>query len=117
MSTQKLRDPGSMNSSSSTKLQSAVQDLVELLADELAARVVAIIAQQRLQVTEPNASPKSSLQQQRLLRCSEVTEQVGLSKSSIYRGIQRGTFPYPIKYGHSARWIQSDITAWIEGHR
>ncbi|MEP2890447.1 helix-turn-helix transcriptional regulator [Tateyamaria sp.] len=31
------------------------------------------------------------------------------SRASIYRDIERGDFPAPIKLGHSSRWRQSDL--------
>lgn len=37
------------------------------------------------------------------------------SRASIYRDIERGTFPRPIKIGHSSRWRLSDLRAVIAG--
>lgn len=31
------------------------------------------------------------------------------SRASIYRDIERGDFPAPIKLGHSSRWRMSDL--------
>lgn len=31
------------------------------------------------------------------------------SRASIYRDIERGDFPAPIKLGHSSRWRLSDL--------
>lgn len=39
---------------------------------------------------------------------------VGLSRSSIYARIQAGTFPSPIKMGHSSGWIETEIQEWID---
>ena len=51
----------------------------------------------------------------RLLRRREVEEITGLSRSSIYRLMQDGQFPRPVKVGSAAvRWRASDITAWLE---
>jgi len=50
----------------------------------------------------------------RLLRLPEVKARVGLSRSSIYAGIDYGTFPPPIHIGQKAvAWVESDITDWI----
>ena len=52
----------------------------------------------------------------RILRFKQVAAIVGLGKSSIYRKVQQGTFPSPIKLG-SARasgWISTEIFEWIE---
>lgn len=50
----------------------------------------------------------------RLLRLPSVKYRTGLSKSEVYRRVQVGTFPKPIKVGSRAvAWIESDIDAWI----
>ncbi len=51
----------------------------------------------------------------RLLRRRQVEEITSMSRSSIYRLMQDGEFPRPVKVGPSAvRWRASDITAWLE---
>ena len=51
----------------------------------------------------------------RLMRRSQVEEIAGLSRSSIYRRMQKGEFPRPVKIGSTAvRWKESDIFAWLE---
>ena len=51
----------------------------------------------------------------RLLRRRQVEEITGMSRSSIYRQMQDGAFPRPVKVGSAAvRWRASDITAWLE---
>ena len=53
--------------------------------------------------------------QDRLMRRREVERIAGLSRSSIYRLMQEGEFPKPVRVGPAAvRWRASDITAWIE---
>jgi len=52
----------------------------------------------------------------RILRFKQVAALVGLGKSSIYRKVQEGTFPKPIKLG-SARasgWISNEVYDWID---
>lgn len=49
-----------------------------------------------------------------ILRIRQVTEQVGLSRASIYRLISLGKFPSPIKIGISAvGWVTDDIDRWL----
>lgn len=36
------------------------------------------------------------------------------SRASIYRDIERGDFPAPIKLGHSSRWRMSDLNKIID---
>ena len=51
----------------------------------------------------------------RLLRRRQVEEITGMSRSSIYRLMQDGEFPRPVKVGCAAvRWRESDITGWLE---
>ena len=53
--------------------------------------------------------------QPRLLRLPEVMTQVGLSRSQIYKLIQRGAFPSQIKVCQRiAVWSSLDIGSWIE---
>lgn len=49
----------------------------------------------------------------RLIRLPDVCKIVGLSRSSIYARIQAGTFPTPIKMGHSSGWVESEVQTWI----
>ena len=52
---------------------------------------------------------------ERLLRRREVERLTSMSRSSIYRLMQEGEFPRPVRVGPSAvRWKLSDISAWIE---
>lgn len=53
---------------------------------------------------------------ERLLRLRDVKTTTGLGSSTIYRYIQAGTFPAPVKIGgFASRWRESQIHAWIEG--
>ena len=53
----------------------------------------------------------------KLLTLSEVRGVVGLSSATLYRMIERGDFPRPVKIGRAARWPTSEITAFIEKHK
>jgi prophage regulatory protein len=49
-----------------------------------------------------------------LLRFHQLKLEVGLSKSTIYARIARGTFPAPIQIGpKSVGWRVSDIEAFL----
>ena len=51
----------------------------------------------------------------RLLRRQQVEEIAGIKRSSIYRLMDDGEFPRPVKVGPAAvRWKASDITAWLD---
>ncbi len=54
---------------------------------------------------------------ERLLRLKEVQQQVGICGSHIYNLIRAGKFPAPIKLlgGRRSAWIQSEVSAWIDG--
>ncbi len=48
-------------------------------------------------------------------RIPSVKTLTGLSRSTIYRQIQAGKFPAPIKLGERASgWRQSAIEAWLD---
>lgn len=52
-------------------------------------------------------------QQPQFIRLPEVLRIVGLSKSEIWRRIQAGTFPTPIKLGDRAtRFELGEVQAW-----
>lgn len=52
----------------------------------------------------------------RILRFKQVAALVGLGKSSIYRKVQEGTFPKPIKLGsvRASGWISTEVYDWID---
>ncbi|QQN73139.1 AlpA family transcriptional regulator [Croceicoccus sp. YJ47] len=48
-----------------------------------------------------------------LLRRPEVEKETSLSRSTIYRQMNAGTFPKAIRVGaNSVRWRESEIEAW-----
>ncbi len=49
-----------------------------------------------------------------ILRIKQVQEETGLSRSSIYRGVQAGTFPSPISLGlRAVGWRRGCIDVWL----
>lgn len=57
---------------------------------------------------------KVNAQVDTLLKFEEVSAQVGLGRTAIYRMIGLGTFPQLIKIGCASRWSQREVQAWIE---
>ncbi|MBI2379223.1 MAG: AlpA family transcriptional regulator [Gammaproteobacteria bacterium] len=52
--------------------------------------------------------------QTHILRLPSVMARAGLSRSSIYLGMQNGTFPKPIALGARAvGWLESEIEQWL----
>jgi prophage regulatory protein len=50
---------------------------------------------------------------QQILRRKQVEEVSGLSRSSLYEAIAKGSFPKPIKIGErSVGWLADEISAW-----
>ena len=50
----------------------------------------------------------------RALRASKVIEKTGLSKTHLYRLIQLGKFPAPVKLSERVSvWDESAIDAWL----
>jgi prophage regulatory protein len=51
----------------------------------------------------------------RILRLKSVLQQTGLSRSTLYRKIQDGTFPRQIKIAaRCAGWRQSAVQDWLK---
>ena len=58
-----------------------------------------------------NPAPGAALA---LLRISEVLARTGLSRSEVYRKVQLGLFPAPVKLGERASaWAAHEIDRWI----
>ena len=50
---------------------------------------------------------------ERLLRLRDVLDRTATSRSTWYELIKQGQAPAPIKVGASARWVESEVDAWI----
>lgn len=48
-----------------------------------------------------------------LLPLKELKARVGLSTATVYRLMQRGTFPRPRKVGTKSLWRSDEVEAWI----
>ena len=49
-----------------------------------------------------------------LMKCKEVQTTLTISRATIYRWMDAGTFPRPIQLGaHMVRWKRSDINNWL----
>ena len=53
-----------------------------------------------------------------ILKLKEISSLTKLSSSTIYRLVQAGEFPKPIKLAtHASGWLESDIEAWIRDRK
>jgi prophage regulatory protein len=53
--------------------------------------------------------------QPRIIRRKEVERITGLSRSSLYLGMSRGTFPQSVELGdRSVGWIEAEIYEWLQ---
>ncbi len=51
----------------------------------------------------------------RILRKKEVLKIIGRSESSLYRDMQAGRFPKPVRLGqNSVGWKEDAIRAWLD---
>ena len=48
-----------------------------------------------------------------LLRMRDVCQQTGLSKASVYRHIESGSFPRATQIVGVSRWSQKEVQQWI----
>ena len=59
----------------------------------------------------------------KLLKIGDVSEWLGVARSTIYKWIEEGRFPPPIKIGEkdrarvAARWEEATVQQWIEDRR
>lgn len=54
----------------------------------------------------------------KVMRLSAVMEMTGMSRSTIYLYIEKGSFPKPIKLGSRAvGWIQAEILDWLQARQ
>lgn len=55
------------------------------------------------------------LPKERFLRLSDVKARTGLSRSTIYLNISKGTFPRHISLGaRCVGWLESEIDEWMQ---
>ena len=53
--------------------------------------------------------------EERLLNVREVTELIGVSRSTLHRMVSDNRFPRPIRVGlRAVRWRLSEVLAWME---
>ncbi len=103
-----------------TRLQFAISEIVDILTEDLTTLALAAIAKQESAQPQPapaqvDNSPEKGARPQRLLRRAEVEERTSLRKSTIYKWIEQGTFPAPVRPGGMVVvWLESDIEAWID---
>ncbi|QOR41036.1 AlpA family transcriptional regulator [Billgrantia diversa] len=51
----------------------------------------------------------------KLIRIKEVMDRTGLGRSTVYKYMNLGLFPKPIKLGTRAvAWVESEVVAWIQ---
>ncbi len=54
----------------------------------------------------------------KVLRCSQVQERTGLSRSTLYSLFTSNRFPRPIKLtSRSVGWLSSDVDEWISSRK
>ena len=50
----------------------------------------------------------------RLIHIKDVMDRTGLARSTVYKYINLGQFPQPIKLGTRAvAWVEREVEAWI----
>ena len=59
-----------------------------------------------------NANPAPS-PVEKLVNSNTVCESLSICRATLYKAINAGKFPPPIKIGAASRWPQSAITAFI----
>lgn len=81
-----------------------------------------ITADHSPRTSRPNLAEQKSLGRPsefgRFLRINDVIATTGLSRSTIYRMVDAGTFPDRVRLTtQTVGWWQADVAAWIESRR
>lgn len=92
-------------------------ELIDLLAEAVAEKVAAKLEVKAScappPIERPVHPPMASDGRSRMLRMSEVKARVGMSQTTIYARIKKGTFPKQVLMGTLAAWLESEIDEWI----
>lgn len=60
-------------------------------------------------------TPTAALQSRKLIRMADVLKIVPATRQTLYRWIEAGRFPKPIKLGDSAiGFCEAEIIAWLD---
>ncbi|MGN6545923.1 MAG: helix-turn-helix transcriptional regulator [Aureliella sp.] len=51
-----------------------------------------------------------------LLTKTQVAQRLQMSTRTVYRKVQEGEIPAPVKLGHLVRWRSDVLDAWIENN-
>ena len=72
-----------------------------------------------LPVPANDNGPDATGRDEEIMRLPEVLRTVGLSRSTIYRLIEEGKFPPPLRLTGSRAigWRRGEIRAWLGGRR
>lgn len=49
-----------------------------------------------------------------LITLEEVIKRTSLQRTTIYELMKRGLFPAQVKIGKASRWVDDEISGWIE---
>lgn len=52
--------------------------------------------------------------QETLIPITEVCSRTHFSRTTVYRYINQGRFPKPVRIGQMSRWVEREIDEWIE---
>jgi prophage regulatory protein len=62
-------------------------------------------------------TPPQAVQPNHLLRMRDLIEMTALSRATIYREMDAGRFPLPIRIGGNNRWPVAEILDFIEARK
>jgi prophage regulatory protein len=49
----------------------------------------------------------------RALTITDVTSKIGGGRTFVYRAMQEGSFPKPIRVGRRSSWLDHEVEAWM----
>lgn len=91
---------------------------ISLLRSELAKLRDLRVRAARASVDRENAADRSTSESlHRLVRLSELTQMIGVSRSTIYLMVKQGRFPQPVHFGRTSAWRLAEVIGWQDALR
>lgn len=49
----------------------------------------------------------------KMLKLYEVIEKLGICRTNLYKLINKGSFPKPVKFDRRSRWPEHEVDEWL----
>ena len=65
----------------------------------------------------PQVAEACKLSEAPLMKIEDVQDRLNVGRSTVYKMVERGQLPAPIRIGKSVRWSQDDVNEFVENQR